>query len=137
MQEASCFLEVHLLSSGTLLVASGLFSTDEAKKTKEMLKSDLIYGYKVKNLRHDLDRYLGASRYDYLFRPSHDPTKSIFQRAQKIVGAYEDGKPFSVELVSAVCSLALNLVVVQVAQFEALRHGGKQSSQRRWITSNG
>ena len=66
--------------------------------------------YKTSELRRGLEGCLTAPRYDGWSR-SRSQTDHIYsKRARKIVGTYLDGRPFSVQLVAAVCSLAFSLV---------------------------
>ena len=60
--------------------------------------------YKAADLRTNLEECLIAPRYDDPFRAYRNDglTLSVLQRARRIVGAYTNGKPFSVELVTAV-----------------------------------
>jgi len=128
-------------------MATGLSSTTLAKQTKDKLGRMDVFrddqgddpnhprpypdartwrramgeklNYSAYDLRKNLEGCLIAARYDIPFRTSHIKCliPSVLQRARKIVSAYVDGKPFSVELVTAVCHLPLRLIT-QVAKFD-------------------
>ena len=72
-------------------------------------------GYKAADLRENLEKCLSAPRYDIPSHAARDEgclTLSGLQRVRKIVSAYVDGRPFSVELVTAVCALVMSLVIL-------------------------
>jgi len=128
-------------------MASGLSSTTLAKQTKDKLDRMGVFrndqgddsshprpysdaktwgramgeklNYSATDLRKNLEGCLITARYDIPFRVNHIKCLilSVLQRARKIASAYVDGKPFSVELVAAVCHLPLGLIT-QAAKFD-------------------